>query len=169
MGVLDGQAVDAGVTNPAFINKNQNDTMPNVLAFTHPLSGLSIVDIQLAVNRLYTASGATDSGGTGTAYNATPNTIFNGQTYQSCLTTLAGEFDPATGHTHSGAAGEGPQIVLTGLSSGISLSGQVPTSNGAGAFGYAFRELASLRSRAIRLRYFRLRRTSVTPQAVGST
>lgn len=107
MGILDGQPVNAAITNPAFINKNINDVMPNILGFARALSGASIADIQAAVNKLYTATGASESQ-TGTVYNATAGTIINGQNYQTSFNILAGKFDPATGHFHTGAAGDGP-------------------------------------------------------------
>lgn len=119
MGVMDGQPVSAAITNPAFINKNINDSMPNILGFTRALSGASIADIQVAVNKLYTATGASETQ-TGTVYNATPGTITNGQDYQTALTELAGKFDPATGHFHTGAAGDGPilNVVLSAAVTG---------------------------------------------------
>lgn len=109
MGILDGQAVSAAITNPAFINKNINDTMGNILGFNRPSSGSSIADIQAAVNRLYTASGASETQ-TGTVYNATPSTINNGDPYQTALFKLAEKFDPATGHKHTGTAGDAPLL-----------------------------------------------------------
>lgn len=115
MGVLDGQAVDAAVTNPAFINKNQNDQMPNQLGFTRALSGTSIADIQAAVNKIYTATGASETQ-SGTTYNATAGTITNGQSYQTALGELAGKFSPSTGHFHTGAAGDGPIISTAAIS-----------------------------------------------------
>lgn len=121
MGVLNGQPVSAPITNPAFINKNINDTMPNILGFTNP-EGPSISDIQAAANRLYTATGASESQ-SGTNYNATPGTITNGVNYQTSLQTLAGKFAPATGHFHTGADGDGPilDVVLS-----LAVTGATP-------------------------------------------
>lgn len=129
MGVLDGQPVSAVVTNPAFINKNQNDAMPNILSLTRSGSGTTIADIQQAVNYLYTATGVTDSGGNtvGTAYNATPGTITNGQTYVSCLRTLADKFDSATGHLHSGSPGDGPILPVVHTIAASSVTGAAIT------------------------------------------
>jgi hypothetical protein len=124
MGVLDGQDVDAAVTNPAFINKNLDDVMPNKLGFSRISSGASISDIQAAVNRLYTASGATDSGTTGTGYVAPASTITVGDPYVTALSKLAQKFDPVTGHTHSGSPGDGPPISPSGLPT-ITLTGDV--------------------------------------------
>lgn len=109
MGVLDGQAVSAAVTNPAFINKNQDDTMSNVLSFDRAGSGATIADIQAAVNKLYTATGASESQ-SGTAYNAPTNTITDGDSHETALGLLANKFEPATGHMHTGSAGDAPPI-----------------------------------------------------------
>lgn len=119
MGVIDGQPVNQAITNPAFINKNVDDVMPNKLGFNRPLSGPTIADIQQAVNNIYTATGVSESQ-SGTTYNATPGTITNGDSYQLALTKLADKFDPATGHFHTGSAGDGPllHVVRTLVASG---------------------------------------------------
>jgi hypothetical protein len=109
VGVLDGQPVSAAITNPAFINKNQDDTMANKLSFARALSGSSIDDIQAAVNKLYDATGASEST-TGTVYNAPANTITDGDSHETALTDLADKFHPVTGHQHTGAAGDAPPI-----------------------------------------------------------
>lgn len=120
MGVLDGQPVSQAITNPAFINKNQNDTMSNILGFNRALSGASIADIQAAVNKLYTATGASEST-TGTVYGAPASTITDGQSHQTALSELAFKFDPTTGHKHTGAAGDAPAI-SSGSISGTALN-----------------------------------------------
>lgn len=122
MGVLNGQPVDQAITNAAFINKNQDDVMFNKLGFSRALSGSTIADIQKAVNNLYTATGVSEIA-TGTVYNATPNTISNGDPYQLALAELANKFDAVTGHMHSGSAGEGPILEVV---SSIAASGYSP-------------------------------------------
>ena len=42
------------------------------------------------------------------------------------------EFDPTTGHDHSGTTGNGPKVDVTDLDDNAGTSGQVLTSNGAG-------------------------------------
>ena len=121
MGVLDGQSVSAAVTNPAFINKNINDQMPNVLGLTNTFSP-TISDIQAAANRLYTATGVSEIS-SGTNYNATSGTITNGQSYQTALGILANKFDAMTGHLHSGNPGDGP---LLNVVRGIAVTGGAP-------------------------------------------
>jgi hypothetical protein len=134
MGVVDGQAVSATVTNPAFINKNTNDTMANILSFARALSGATISDIQAAVNKLYTATGASESA-TGTLYNATASTIINGDSHLTALTELANKFDPSTGHKHTGAAGDGTpvnavNIAAVPLLGYIQLGSQISSATG---------------------------------------
>lgn len=133
MGVLDGQPVSAGVTNPAFINKNQNDTMPNTLGFTNP-STPSIADIQATANKLYTATGASETL-PGTNYNATPATIANGDNYQTALNKLAGKFAPATGHGHTGAQGDGPILSTAAISNSPVTPSPVASANIVGSSG----------------------------------
>lgn len=136
MGILDGQAVSAAITNPAFISKNQDDVMPNKLGLSRTLSGTSIADVQATLNKLYTATGASESQ-TGTTYNATPSTITNGDSYEFALKELAGKFDPATGHFHTGAAGDGPilNVVRTAAASGFTPAfGNIVFSPGSGIY-----------------------------------
>lgn len=123
MGVLDGQPVNQAITNPAFINKNINDVMPNQLGFARPLSGPTIADIQRAVNNLYTATGVSETQN-GTDYNAASGTILNGDSHLVALTKLANKFHSATGHHHTGFAGDGP---LLDVVRSLNISGGVPT------------------------------------------
>lgn len=116
MGVLDGQPVDQAITNPAFINKNVDDVMPNMLGFDRPLSGTSIDDIQATINILWETTGATESVA-GTVYDATPGTIANGDSHQTALSILADKFAAATGHAHSGSAGDGGPIAAVSITS----------------------------------------------------
>ncbi len=116
MGVLDGEPVSQAITNPAFINKNQDDVMPNVLGFDNPGSGTAIDNIQEAINTLWTTTGATETVA-GTVYDAPASTIANGDSHELSLYLLAAKFDPATGHAHSGAAGDGGPILAASITS----------------------------------------------------
>lgn len=133
MGVLDGQPVSQSITNPAFINKNVDDVMSNRLGFNRPFSGPSIADIQQAINNIYTATGVSEST-TGTAYNTTPNTISNGDTYQLALSKLAQKFAGASGHNHSGTDGNGPLIAAV---TSFAASGDLVASTGGITIGAA--------------------------------
>lgn len=109
MGILNGQAVNEAITNPAFLFKNADDVMMNKLGFARALSGASIADIQQAVNNIYTATGVSESAN-GMQYDAPINTIDNDISHEEALSTLAGKFAPATGHTHDGTDGNGGPI-----------------------------------------------------------
>lgn len=109
MGVQDGFPVNQSYTNTKFISKNVDDAMPNILAFTRSLSGATISDIQAAVNKLYGATGASETT-PGTVYDAPPGTISNGENYETALGLLADKFAAATGHMHTGADGDAPPI-----------------------------------------------------------
>lgn len=100
MGVLDGQAVDEAVTNPAFINKNQDDQMPNQLDFTsaNPLMGPIVTNIQLLVNAIFSFVGTTKS----TTYNVLPTWLSNNfgtpaDSVYERVTAIDEAFDPVTG------------------------------------------------------------------------
>lgn len=133
MGVLDGKPVSAAYTNPIFLNKNQADNMPFALTL-NAVSSATIADIQATANKLYNATGASELA-TGTVYNATAGTITNGQSHQTALTILANKFDAATGHHHTGAAGDGPILPASGLGSFPLLGYLVQGSNIVGATG----------------------------------
>jgi hypothetical protein len=110
-GVVDGQAVSAGVTDPAFIFKNADDIMPNQLGMSHALSGTTLISAQKAINTALDTTGATE-GVPGTTYGAPANTILDGDNHQTALTKLANKFSgtPSPGHTHDGINGNGPNI-----------------------------------------------------------
>lgn len=97
--------------------------MPNQLGFARPLSGPTIADIQRAVNNLYTATGVSETQN-GTDYNAASGTILNGDSHLVALTKLANKFDSATGHHHTGFAGDGP---LLNVVRSLNISGGTPT------------------------------------------
>lgn len=112
-GVVDGQSVSAGVTNPAFIFKNADDIDTHKLGLNDGVDGTSITSTQKALNTFFNVSGSTETV-PGYNYNATLGTVYNGNTYQTAIASLANKFDPSTGHMHTGAPGDGP--VLSGSS-----------------------------------------------------
>ena len=113
MGVSDGQPVNASVTNPAFINKNIDDQMPNKLDFTNndPISGPSIINSQRNWNSFASFLGMAING----VYNllptwATSNRGLSTNTVFQRVAAIDTAFDPSTGHEHTGVAGDAPQI-----------------------------------------------------------
>lgn len=123
--VIDGQAVSAAVTNPAFIDAQVDDVALGKIGFhnTDVDSGPFIENIQKCVNRLFTATGVDETSSDGTSYNASPGTIANGDTYENALRILANKFNNITGHTHDGSPGDGGPIVIGSGVSSITPSG----------------------------------------------
>ena len=100
MGVVDGQPVSAEITNPAFINKNQADQMPNQLDFTSAQSGFgsSVFNIQKCINAIFSFAGAITSA----AYNALPAWVTNNfgtptDTLFARVSAIDAAFNPASG------------------------------------------------------------------------
>lgn len=119
MGVIDGQAVSAGITNPAFLDANADDTASGIitLANTAPASGATIGNTQGLQNHLRTTTGATETTDA-TSYSGAPaSTVTPGTTHEVAIVALAGKFHPSTGHTHDGSAGSGGPIPASALSS----------------------------------------------------
>jgi hypothetical protein len=114
-GVIDGQAVSQGITNPAFIIKNANDTMPHVLSMAAPTSGPVIDDVQNTLNVLVTAVGGDQSTAAWQYPLAPSNTIVSGvDTHELALEKLAIKFfglAASGGHTHSGVDGDGATVI----------------------------------------------------------
>jgi hypothetical protein len=113
MGVQDGQDVSAGVTNPAFINKNIDDTTPSRLGLgsTQVDQGPSITWAQRQFNSVASFVGVAING----VYNLLPYWLANNRgaptdnVFQR-VNAIDAAFDPATGHKHTGMTGEAPNI-----------------------------------------------------------
>lgn len=60
MGVIDGQPVSAAVTNPAFINKNIDDSTPSKLGLANadPISGTAVTNSQREFNSISSFTGS---------------------------------------------------------------------------------------------------------------
>lgn len=127
MGVLDGQSVNAAVTDAAFISKNQDDAMPNKLDFTNAdvASGTQLTNIQRNTNSLASFLGALVN----QVYNylpswATNNLGVNTNSVFQRVEAVDAAFNSTTGHKHDGTMGSGGPI------SASSLSGTIPVSSG---------------------------------------
>jgi len=131
MGVLDGQPVNQSVTNPAFINKNVDDTTPSKLglANTDPVSGAAVTNTQREINSVASFLGKALN----SVYNLLPPWTNNqvGASTNSIFTRLnliTGLFSGTSGHTHDGTDGSGTPIALAGL--GALRSGVLPLNLG---------------------------------------
>lgn len=128
MGVTDGQAVSAAVTNPAFLDANADDTALGKISLANvdPLvSGPTVTNIQREINSLDSYTGRPAGG----AFDLEPTfTNSQGFTATENLTEraeeLSAKFHSSTGHGHSGAAGDGGPISASSLSS-VPLKGYV--------------------------------------------
>jgi len=126
-GVLDGQAVSAAVTNPAFLDANGDDTGIGriTLANTNPVSGPTVGSLQREHNSAASFMGkAIDS-----VYNDLPawTTSVVGAGSDSLFDradALTERFDGTTGHSHDGTAGEGPQITAANIDA-VPLKGYI--------------------------------------------
>lgn len=140
MGVVNGQAVDQAVTNPAFLDADQDDTASGIitLANTQPASGATITNTQGTLNSLLDTTGATETV-PATAYSGAPaSTVTPGDDHELAIVALASKFDPTTGHTHDGTAGNGGPIPAASIASvplkgyyqqGTNLTGVTGTSH----------------------------------------
>lgn len=128
--VIDGQAVSAAVTNPAFVDAQIDDIALGKIGFHNSdlaSSGPFLDNIQRCVNRLFTATGVDETISDGTTYNATPGTISNGDTYEAALRILANKFDSMTGHTHdTSIPGDGGAVTIGSGVSSLTPSGYPP-------------------------------------------
>lgn len=126
-GVVDGQAVSAAVTNPAFIDANGDDTGIGVYTFanTNPASGSQIDNVQRELNAINSFSGNAING----PYNDVPTYVNNNgftanQSLLDRADSISAKFHSSTGHLHSGAAGDAPNIPSTNIAS-VVLSGSL--------------------------------------------
>lgn len=119
-GVTNGQAVDAPVTNAAFLAANGPTTGIGAVTLAAAGSGPTVIDVQNAINVLLGGVGGTQTT-PATAYGSIPaNTIPSGSSHIDALIVLANLFSNTTGHTHDGTQGKGGPIYAV---SGISISG----------------------------------------------
>jgi hypothetical protein len=115
MGVQDGQAVSAAVTNPAFLDSDSDDTALGKITFNNisdvATSGPAVVNIQREVNGLFSWTGRPS----GAVYNSTPTwgNVQVGTSTDSLFArsnAITGLFDGTTGHRHDGTNGGGPLL-----------------------------------------------------------
>jgi hypothetical protein len=129
MGVQDGQDVSAAITNPAFINKNIDDSTPSRLGLGSTASdqGPAITWAQQQFNAFSSQLGIAIN----LAYNSLPSWATNyvgaaADTFAMRIAALCLLFsgNPTFGHTHTGTDGSGPQV------NAASLVGTLPIANG---------------------------------------
>lgn len=117
-GVLDGQAVSAAVTNPAFLDANGDDTGVGkiTLANTDPVSGSTVTNLQREHNSAASYMGKTLNSAAADLPAWTTSVVGTGSdSLFDRADALTERFDGTTGHTHDGTAGEGPKILAADL------------------------------------------------------
>ncbi len=126
MGVFDGQSVSAGVTNPAFIDANQDDSTLAKLALNDQdvstVSGSQVVNAQRELN--------SEASFTGKSLNSAKNDLPSytndegftaNQNLKTRLDGVSGKFKQSGGHSHNPAlTGDGAPIQASYLQ-GVSL------------------------------------------------
>lgn len=127
MGVFDGQAVSAAVTNPAFLDANADDVALGVIGFhnANVASGAFVDNIQREANSLNSFTGCTLN----SVYNFLPtwSASYVGSSTDNLKQrseALTARFHGSTGHSHDGTNGEGPRIIASTLSA-VPLRGYV--------------------------------------------
>lgn len=124
-GVVNGQPVDATVTNAAFLEKNADDVTNFKIGLHAASSGDAIDDTQQTINNIMTGVGG-DQNTPPLNYGTLPaNTFASTDTHDTALGVLARKFSQAPsggGHTHSGADGDGAPIAASGIGN-VSLRG----------------------------------------------
>ena len=126
-GVLDGQAVSAAVTNPAFLDANGDDTGVGkiTLANTDPISGATVDNLQREHNSAASYMGKALNSSKDDFPSWTTNVVGTAlDTLFARGDALTERFDATTGHTHDGSAGEGPQILAANVDA-VPLRGYV--------------------------------------------
>jgi hypothetical protein len=117
-GVLDGQAVSAAVTNPAFLDANGDDTGVGkiTLANTDPVSGATVDSLQKEHNSAASFMGKALNSVAGDLPAWTTSVVgAAGDSLFDRADALTERFDSTTGHFHDGTAGEGPQILAVNI------------------------------------------------------
>lgn len=120
MSVVDGQQVNAAVTNAAFVSKtattgNTATGIINLDNTSDPNSGATINNTQRAINETFDAVGMTGVNDTTRKDYSSNNVVANGDNRKVAIGKLDAEFSGTTGHTHNGAAGEGPKVLASDL------------------------------------------------------
>lgn len=127
MGVIDGQAVSAAITNPAFLDATEDDTGTGkyTLANTDPASGSTVDNLQREHN--------SSASFTGKALNSAKDDL-PAWTHLEVGTAfdplfertdaLTERFSGSTGHIHDGSDGEGAQIDAVNIAN-VPLKGYV--------------------------------------------
>lgn len=107
--ISDGSPVNAAYTNSKLMSRTNDTSTAGKLALTNAGSA-ALVDTQKDINDIFTATGINGENDANANVYATNNVIADADSYKESIESLDAEFDPTTGHTHDGTAGQGPLI-----------------------------------------------------------
>lgn len=127
-GIVNGQPVDQTASNAAWIAKNGDDSTIGILALNKvdvPGSGGFITNLQAEINADGTYTGRPVNSGPSTTPIYTNNQGFTpGESLKNRADALTLKFHGTSGHLHTGANGDGPQISASSLAS-VPLAGYI--------------------------------------------
>jgi len=117
MGVIDGNPVSAAYTNPLYLDATNDDTMFGKLTMNDAGagSGSSITNIQKEFNAIASFTGNAVNGALSNLPPFSNNEGFGSDDLFTRLDAVSGKFHSVTGHGHTGAAGDGPQIAAAAI------------------------------------------------------
>src|SRR5512135_822301 len=113
MSILDGQPVDAATSNPSWISQNTDDTTPSKLGLgnTAPESGTAVTNTQTELNAIDSFTGNPINSLKTSLPAWTNNDVgSSSDNLKVRADAITVKFNPTTGHKHTGAAGDAPQI-----------------------------------------------------------
>jgi hypothetical protein len=123
-GVLNGQDANQDTFN-VFMKENGDTGTVGIMDLKSPLpeSGSDVLNTQKEINNLFTFLGALKNQLIGLIPTWTNNNGLNStDNILERVNSLSGKFDQLLGHKHTGAAGDGPLIVASGID-GVPLRG----------------------------------------------
>jgi hypothetical protein len=112
MSLVPGQPVKASVTNAAYLSRKTDSDTIAVVSFkniSNPYSGPFVTNIQRVANETMDTVGLTEGDVDRKVYSVN-NILVNGENHKQGLERLDAEFNPLTGHNHSGVGNEGAKI-----------------------------------------------------------
>lgn len=130
--IVDGQPVNAAVTNNEKLDRQSDDTAFGVITLNNsdPASSGTINNLQGSVNELFRATGVNEGLNDGMQYAPVPGgTIVVGENHEISLRKLANLFQGVTGHNHSGVDGDGPTVFIPPATTGTPGAVTFPTAD----------------------------------------
>lgn len=117
MSIQDGNPVNAAYTNTKLASKTGDNSLAGKQTLARALSGDTITDAQKTLNDLLDVVGFVDENDPAPKDYSSNNVVADGDDRKVAIEKLDGEFDESTGHSHSGAPGDGAPISAGALTS----------------------------------------------------